>query len=187
MRFPLPKFAMVAVRVLLFLWTVSAFAQSDRGTITGTINDPAGAVVPSAPIQARNVETSSVYEAATSSTGNYTTPQLPPRHLRDFGYRAGIQEVRPPGTSSPSGANHSRGYHARSRLVVGVCYGHGSRSPAQDGEWRAEPQRDVPNPGRPAASGHRRRTGGREGFGAFAIPTRSCKSSREPITLPIPK
>jgi hypothetical protein len=52
-------------------------AQSDRGTLTGTISDPAGAVVPNAPIQARNVETGVTYESASSTTGNYTIPQLP--------------------------------------------------------------------------------------------------------------
>ncbi|HYV63830.1 MAG TPA: carboxypeptidase-like regulatory domain-containing protein, partial [Bryobacteraceae bacterium] len=54
-----------------------AFAQSDRGTITGTVSDPAGAVIANAPIQARNVETGVVYEGATSTTGNYTLAQLP--------------------------------------------------------------------------------------------------------------
>jgi hypothetical protein len=61
----------------LFLFSVAAFAQSDRGTITGTIADPAGAVVASAPVEARNVETGAVYRAASSATGNYTLSQLP--------------------------------------------------------------------------------------------------------------
>ena len=56
----------------------SAFAQSDRGTITGTVTDPAGAVVASAPIQARNTGTGVVYPTETSATGNYTIAQLPP-------------------------------------------------------------------------------------------------------------
>jgi hypothetical protein len=54
-----------------------AFAQGDRGTITGTISDPAGAVVANAPIEARNIETGAVYPAASTSTGNYTLSQLP--------------------------------------------------------------------------------------------------------------
>jgi hypothetical protein len=53
------------------------FAQSDRGTITGTIADPAGAVVASAKVEARNVETGTLYEVASTSTGNYTLAQLP--------------------------------------------------------------------------------------------------------------
>jgi hypothetical protein len=54
-----------------------AFAQSDRGTITGTVADPAGAVVPGAQIEAKNAETGALYKAATTSTGNYTLSQLP--------------------------------------------------------------------------------------------------------------
>ena len=62
----------------VFLLTLSAgFAQTDRGTITGTIVDPASAVLPNAQITARNVETGAVYEVASSATGNYTLSQLP--------------------------------------------------------------------------------------------------------------
>jgi hypothetical protein len=53
------------------------FAQSDRGTITGTVSDPAGAVVAAAAIEARNIETGAVYPVASSATGNYTIVQLP--------------------------------------------------------------------------------------------------------------
>jgi len=53
------------------------FAQGDRGTITGTIADPAGAVIPNAPIQAKNTQTGSVYDIAATATGNYTLPGLP--------------------------------------------------------------------------------------------------------------
>ncbi len=56
---------------------VTVFAQSDRGTITGTISDQTGAVVASAPVQARHLETGAVYQAASSTTGNYTLSQLP--------------------------------------------------------------------------------------------------------------
>jgi Carboxypeptidase regulatory-like domain/TonB dependent receptor len=66
------------VRIALsFLVVLGAFAQSDRGTITGTISDPAGAVIAAASIEARNVATGSLYTAASSATGNYTIAQLP--------------------------------------------------------------------------------------------------------------
>src|SRR5712692_8632051 len=67
----------LTVAVCSFWCAVALFAQSDRGTITGTVSDPAGAVVASAPIQAKNIETGVVYEGATSTTGNYTVVQLP--------------------------------------------------------------------------------------------------------------
>jgi len=67
----------LCVLILLCLLAVSAFAQTNLGTITGTINDPAGAVVPNAPIEAKNTATGAVYPAASSATGNYTIAQLP--------------------------------------------------------------------------------------------------------------
>lgn len=63
--------------VCFFLISV-AFGQTDRGTITGSVSDPTGAVVASAPIQVKNTQTGTVYSGATSATGNYTFPQLPP-------------------------------------------------------------------------------------------------------------
>src|SRR5689334_23066709 len=65
----------VCVCVLSFLGI--ALPQGDRGTITGTVSDPAGAVVAGAPIEAREVETGVVYQAVSTNTGNYTVSQLP--------------------------------------------------------------------------------------------------------------
>ena len=47
----------VACNALFLIVGVAAFAQGDRGTITGTVSDPAGAVVANAAIDARHVET----------------------------------------------------------------------------------------------------------------------------------
>ncbi|MGH7441894.1 MAG: carboxypeptidase-like regulatory domain-containing protein, partial [bacterium] len=58
-------------------FALSALAQSDRGTITGTVADPAGAVVSNALIEARNVETGAMYTAGSTATGNYTLAQMP--------------------------------------------------------------------------------------------------------------
>ena len=55
----------------LFLAGVYSFAQSNQGTITGTVSDPAGAVVPAAQIEIKNTETGVVYRGGTSATGNY--------------------------------------------------------------------------------------------------------------------
>jgi hypothetical protein len=68
---------LVVSLVCCFVLSIGAFAQSDRGTITGTVSDPAGAVVANAPIEARNTETGVRYQAEASSTGNYTLVQLP--------------------------------------------------------------------------------------------------------------
>ncbi len=61
----------------LFLISSAGFAQSDRSTITGTISDPGGAVIASAPILARNLSTGVSYSAASTGTGNYSISELP--------------------------------------------------------------------------------------------------------------
>src|SRR5262245_4817437 len=67
--------------VLAFVWlslsSLAAFAQTDRGTLTGTVSDSSGAVVPGVSIQAKNAQTAAVYQAGSSETGNYTLAQLP--------------------------------------------------------------------------------------------------------------
>ena len=56
---------------LVFLTAVAVCAQSNQGTITGTVSDPAGAVVPTAQIEVKNNETGVVYRGGASATGNY--------------------------------------------------------------------------------------------------------------------
>ena len=71
------KFRPLLVVVCLFVVTLTAFTQSDRGTITGTVSDATGAVIPGVPIEAKNVQTGATYQAGSSETGNYTLAQLP--------------------------------------------------------------------------------------------------------------
>jgi hypothetical protein len=54
-----------------------AFGQGAAGTITGTVTDPSGAVVPSATITIRNVANGQNYTATSTETGNFTATQLP--------------------------------------------------------------------------------------------------------------
>jgi hypothetical protein len=66
------------VMCLIFLGlSVPGWAQSDRGTITGTVADATGAVIPGVTIEAKNMSTGTTYQAGTSETGNFTLPQLP--------------------------------------------------------------------------------------------------------------
>ncbi len=66
------------VPLLVLALVSTAFGQSDRGTITGAVSDPTGAVIPGASITAANTETGTKYETISTETGNYTLPQLPP-------------------------------------------------------------------------------------------------------------
>jgi|SRR5579871_3608707 len=56
----------------------AAFGQAGTGTITGTVTDPAGAVIANAGIEVQNTETNAPYPTVTTDTGAYTVPRLPP-------------------------------------------------------------------------------------------------------------
>ena len=63
--------------VCVLVFSLNVFAQTDRGTLTGTVSDPSGAVIPGVSIEAKNVQTGATYQAGSSETGNYTLTQLP--------------------------------------------------------------------------------------------------------------
>jgi hypothetical protein len=63
--------------VCLSLVSLTVFGQGGSGTITGTVTDPGGAVVPGATVEAKNTETGVVFNAVSTNTGNYTISQLP--------------------------------------------------------------------------------------------------------------
>jgi len=67
----------LAIGIYSLALATGAFAQSDRGTITGTVVDPDGGVVPGASVVAENPENGARYETVTTQTGNYTLPQVP--------------------------------------------------------------------------------------------------------------
>ncbi|MCM3878519.1 MAG: TonB-dependent receptor [Vicinamibacterales bacterium] len=61
----------------LALSVTAAFAQSNRGTITGTVTDAGGGVVPGANVVAEDPQSGTKYETVTTPTGSYTIVQVP--------------------------------------------------------------------------------------------------------------
>ena len=82
---------------LAFIITLGALAQTDRGTITGTISDPAGAVVANATVEAKNNESGLTFQAGTSATGNYTLAQVPVGAYEVSATSAGFKKAVRPG------------------------------------------------------------------------------------------
>lgn len=69
------RFLVASLGLLILAGT--AFGQGDRGTITGSIADPAGAVVAGAAVEAKNTDTGGLYPTQSTTTGNYTLSELP--------------------------------------------------------------------------------------------------------------
>ena len=84
----------IGVAALLFI--TSAWAQSFRGSIRGTVTDPTGSVIAGAKVTAKNIATGLQREATTGDDGAYVLAELP----------AGEYTVRAESTGlSPSAQN----------------------------------------------------------------------------------
>ena len=72
------------IRSFVRLWLAfnlliaGAWGQESRAVISGTITDPQGAVVPSATVEVRNLETNVASRTATNDRGLYSVPPLNP-------------------------------------------------------------------------------------------------------------
>jgi hypothetical protein len=71
-------FVLSAVLVVLGILASSVYAQQITATLTGTISDPNGAVVPGAVVTATSNEMGQSRTATTNDEGNYTITFLPP-------------------------------------------------------------------------------------------------------------
>ena len=58
-------------------FTSTAWAQSDNGTVVGTVADQTGAVVPNAAIQVTNIQTGLKFQATSNGSGEFRIPAIP--------------------------------------------------------------------------------------------------------------
>ncbi len=71
MRFNLSLLRFLSLSLFLALSGITVRAQSDRGTIAGTVLDISGGVVANARVTATDTETGATYSATTGPTGGY--------------------------------------------------------------------------------------------------------------------
>ena len=84
----------IGKRILpLIAATCILFAQTDRGSIEGTVKDPNGAVVPSAKVQVVNIETNSKLDFSTNDVGNYLASNLPVGSYRMIVQKEGFRTI----------------------------------------------------------------------------------------------
>src|SRR5438045_5098450 len=79
--------------VCLYIFGVPIVAQTNKGTIVGTVRDPNDAVVPSAKVTVTNTANGVAQEATSSEDGTYTVPNLQPGKYRVTIDAQGFQQV----------------------------------------------------------------------------------------------
>ncbi|MCX6621034.1 MAG: carboxypeptidase-like regulatory domain-containing protein, partial [Acidobacteria bacterium] len=66
-----------SVLMLLCLTATAVFAQTTSGSLSGTVTDPNGAVIPGVKVVAKHQPTNRDFEAVTTAAGMYVFPTLP--------------------------------------------------------------------------------------------------------------
>src|ERR671914_2047545 len=79
--------------LVVLAFGISAFAQSNKGTIVGSVKDPNDALVTGAKVTATNTATGEVRESASSDEGIYTIPNLEPGIYLVVAEASGFQTV----------------------------------------------------------------------------------------------
>ena len=72
------RLSIFALLFALLLTVTTVRAQNQTATLTGTVTDASGAVVPGAQILLKNTETGATYKTVTDSAGLYTIPEVKP-------------------------------------------------------------------------------------------------------------
>ncbi len=83
----------VSLGLMILAFGISALAQSNKGTVLGTVKDPNDALVTTAKVTVVNIATGETREASTSDDGTYTIPNLDPGKYRVTVEAAGFQTV----------------------------------------------------------------------------------------------
>jgi hypothetical protein len=70
------------VRLLLFLFALPAFTQTQNASLRGVVQDSTGAVVPDAQLTLTNIAQNRPWSATSNASGAYTFFQIPPGNYR---------------------------------------------------------------------------------------------------------
>src|ERR1700680_199943 len=90
------------VGLVIVLAATSAAAQANRATMTGTVTDTTGAIVPGVEVIATNVETNVVAKTTSNQDGIYVIPNLfPGKYSVEF-HRDGFETVSHPAVTLES-------------------------------------------------------------------------------------
>src|SRR5690349_9413485 len=69
-------------------------AQSERGTIRGTVTDSSGSIMPGVTVKATNLDTGIETTTVTTDSGLYSIAQLKPGNYRVEAERSGFKKLK---------------------------------------------------------------------------------------------
>ena len=90
---------------LSLCFVLVVFGQSERGTITGVVQDSSGAVVPAAKVTITGAATNVTFDAQTNAAGEYTVPSLQPGSYSVRVEKQGFRPTETKGVNVDAAAN----------------------------------------------------------------------------------
>jgi len=109
------RYYIIILALVLFLALPSAQAQTETGSVYGSVIDPSGAVVPSATVRLINVDRGTETQLPTSKSGFYSFTSVAPGHYRMEVDKSGFKVVRLDGLTVNVQDNLERNF----RLEIG--------------------------------------------------------------------
>jgi hypothetical protein len=86
----------IAVLVAVLAFAIPGVAQNSHGSISGTVTDPSGAVIPNAQITVTDTDTGAISHVVTTKAGVYSALELSPGHYKvavdATGFRSYVRE-----------------------------------------------------------------------------------------------
>ena len=98
------RLRVVACFVAALAIPIVAFAQSERGSITGVVMDTSRAAIPGVSVRVINVGTNATATLVSSETGSYSAASLPPGVYRIEASIPGFQSANVDGVRLTAGA-----------------------------------------------------------------------------------
>ena len=93
--------------VLFFVFSIALFCQVNTATVSGSVSDPAHALVPGAKLQLRNEATGAAFSTTSNSAGQFTLPFVPVGTYQLTASQPGFQDHSRRGISLSAGENLS--------------------------------------------------------------------------------
>ena len=126
----LRRFAFTSL--LLLGVATSAFAQFDRGTITGTVKDAQGGIVPGVTVTLTSTQTQQVRSTVTDGSGFYTFPNLTAGRYEISAELSGFKKTSRSNVQLDAAGAVIARFHAGNRRAHGRGHGHGRKYGAAD-------------------------------------------------------
>ena len=127
------RLMVIVLAAVAFAIAAPCFAQSERGSITGVIQDTSKSAVPGVSVKVINTATNAVTDVVSSETGAYSATNLSPGTYRIEASLTGFQTCQDRWRPADGRSDRARRHRAESRRHRGIGHRPGQLAAGVDG------------------------------------------------------